>query len=339
MMMKYFYCALAGISALLFPVCSCSTGEAAIQILGASSEAPVFLDCKAVSETEINFLFSLPVRVVSLRFSPAVAIGSVEEGSTVRVNFAESPGPGEKLTADLLAEDEHGNTINVLVPFRARNSRIPKLRINELRTENSKPKSEYIEFKMLSAGNLAALRVYAAWNPKTPPLLYEFPPVEVAEGEYVTLHLRTQEENCTDELGSNLDESGGADSSPTARDFWIPGSARLLHNDDAVYVLDQDDQVLDAVMLAENIDTKWKRPSIADAAGFLFSQGAWKSADGKIGDPAAAVSTVNATSTQTVCRDESAPDTDTAADWYITASKSATPGKPNSTKRYVKSGP
>ena len=333
--MKYFYFVFAGICIVFCTVCSCATGgDAAAQILGNSSEAPVFLSCKAVSETEINFRFSLPVKVISLRFSPAIQLESVEDGSTVRVIFSDGPGPGERITADLLAEDEDGNTINVLVPIRARNNRIPPLLINEIRTEASKPRYEFIEFKTLETGNLGALRLFIAGNYKAP-MVYEFPSVEVGKGEYITLHLRTTEEGCRDELGSDLTESGGTDSSPTARDFWIPGSTKLLHKTDAVYLLDQDDQIVDAVMFSESADTWWNKDYFAEAADFLYKADAWKSPDGKICSPANALLSSGTTATRTICRDETAMNTGTAADWYITATSSATPGLPNNPKRYV----
>ena len=334
--MKYMHFFLAGICSIFFMVCSCATGgsETAALILGRSSESPVFLSCKAVSETEINFQFSCPVRVTSLYFTPAIKLETVEDGSTVRVYYSGGPGPGERLTADLLAEDENGNTINVLVPFRTRNDRIPRLFINELRTEYSKPKSEFIELKTIEAGNLGALRMYVAGNYKEP-LLYEFPPIEAAAGEYITLHLRTIEEGCRDELGSNLAESGGTDSSPNARDLWIPGAVKLLRKTDAVYLLDQDNRVVDAVMISETADPWWNKDYFAEAAEFLFRMDAWKSPDGKICSPADAMRSVGTTLTRTICRDETIDErTGTAADWYITATSSATPGKPNNPKRY-----
>jgi len=334
--MKYVYQSLAAACAVFCAACSCASGvsEAAAQILGKSSEAPVFLSCKAVSETEVDFRFSLPVKVTSLRFRPEIQPDSVENGSTVRVVFSGGLKPGERVTVDLLAEDDNGNTINVLVPFRTRNGRLPSLVINEIRTENSKPRYEFIEFKTLEAGNLGALRVFAAGYYKAP-LVYEFPPVEVAKGEYITLHMRTTEETARDELGRGLDESGGTDSSPTARDLWIPGSVKLLHKTDAVYLLDQDDNVVDAVMLSENADPWWNKDYFTEAAEFLYNAGAWKSPDSQICDPSKAVQSKNATATRTVCRDDSpVKDSNTAADWYVTANSGATPGKPNNPKRY-----
>ncbi|MDR0585274.1 MAG: hypothetical protein LBG57_13150 [Treponema sp.] len=338
MRMKCFSFPLMGICALFFTLCACSTGEAAAaaagQILGASSEAPVFLACRAASETEIDFQFSLPVKVVSLRFSPSLVVDSVENGSTVKVNIGQNTVPGERFTADLLAEDEKGNTINVLAPLRTRNNRVPALRINEVRTEYSKPKVEFIELKILEAGNLGALRVYAVGNSKNP-LIYEFASAEVSAGEYVVLHLRTLDEANRDEYGKNLGESGGAEADTGARDFWAPGATKLLHKTDAIYIADQDDRVIDAVMLAENPDPWWNKEYFAEAADLLFGQGAWKSADGKIAGPAGAVNAGATTTTRSICRDETKEDTNTAADWYITVSSGATPGKPNNPKRYV----
>jgi len=337
MMKKIFYAQLALLGACIV-LGSCSTGEAAStaisQMFGGSSQALLFLNCKAVSGDEIEFEFSQPVTVKSVSFEPALAVASVEDGSTVRVRLDENTEPGMRFTADLLAEDADRNTINVLVPFRSRNDRMPSLVINELCIEYSKPKSEYIELKMKSAGNLGAIRLFIVGNYKQP-LVYEFIPVEVKEGEYVVLHLRTLDEACNDEYGESLDESGGTDSSPTARDIWIPGSTKLLHKTDAIYLLDQDDKVLDAVMISETPDSWWNKDYFAEAAEFLFRHNAWKSADGKICSPQDAVRSTGTTATRTICRDETVENTNTAADWYITATSSATPGKPNSPKRYA----
>jgi len=335
--MKYLYLIVVGMCSVFCTVCSCTTGiggNLAGQIIGNKSEPPVFLSCQAVSETEINFRFSLPVKVVSLNFDPAITLDEVEGGSTVRVTFSGGPGSGMRLTADLLAEDGNGNTINVLVPLLTRNNRIPPLLINEIRTENTKPKYEFIELKTLQAGNMGALRLFIAGNFKAP-MVYEFPPVEVAAGEYITLHLRTTEETARDELGRNLDESGGTDSSPTARDLWLPGSTKLLHKTDVIYLLDQDDRVVDSVLFSETADPWWGKDYFAEAAELLFNAGAWKSRDGKICGPADAASSIGITTTRTLCRDETLKQSSgTAADWYITATSSATPGKPNNPKRY-----
>ena len=332
--MKYVGFFLVGMSSLLLSVCSCvSGGDAARLILGVS-EPPVFLSARAVSQTEVEFRFSKPVEIASLYFSPDIEAGEIENGSTVRVSFGGGLGPGERVTADLLAVDADGNTINVLVPFRTRNDRVPPLRITELRTDYSRPRAEFIELRTFGAGNLGALRVFITSNTGNP-LVYEFPSVEVASGEYVTLHLRQVEDGARDELGANLAESGGADSSPTGRDLWVPGTGKLLRRTDIVYILDQDDRVVDAVVLSETADPVWGRSHFADAAEFLFAAGAWASADGMGIRPSDAVRTTGTTVTRTINRDENLRENSrSAADWYVTVTSGATPGRPNNPRRH-----
>jgi len=324
---------------------SCSTGETAAgamaKLFGYSSEALVFLNCKAVSEDEIEFEFSRPVTIKSLNFTPALDVASIEDGSTVKVKVNKIQKPGMEIAADILAEDTHKNTINVLTPFRTRNNRMPELVINEICTEYANAtvgkREEYIEFKTKSAGNLGAMRIIINGDASgAKQTIYEFSPVEVKNGEYIVLHLRTFDPSSKDEYTDNLNESVGVNASSEARDFWIPGDNKLIHTTaSAVYVLNQDDKALAAVMISKSADSWWAKDYFAETAEFLFKQNAWKSVDGKICGPANAINSTGATNTRTICRDEKIEvDSKTAAEWYITANSSATPGKPNNPKRY-----
>jgi hypothetical protein len=327
---------LCCLSLVFHSACSCSTEEAIKQILGSSSsEAPVLLDYKAGSSRTLSFQFSLPVRVLALNLSPELEVAALEEGALVTVHLAETPNGGERLTVDILVEDDRGNTLNALIPMRTRNDRMPSLLITELRTEYSKPKGEFVEFKTLSAGSLGALRLFIAGNYKQP-LVYEFSPVEVARGEYILIHLRSIEEGIVDETGSDLNLSGGTDAVDGARDFWTPGTGKVLHKTDAVYFMDQDDRVIDAVMLSETSDPWWNKDYLAGAAELLFRQEAWSSPDGKIPGPAAAVITagIKTAMTRSISRDETMADANGAADWYITATGAYSPGKPNKPDRF-----
>jgi len=305
--------------------------------LGGSSEALVFTECRAVSEEEIDFSFSRPVTVKSLSFEPTVNVASIEDGSTVKVRLNEIPKPGIEISAEILAEDPDKNTINVLIPFRTRNNRMPKLVINEICTENIKPKCEFIEFKTLTAGNLGAMKIVIKGNTKAAKqTIYEFKPVEVKKDEYIVLNLRTPETACKDEYGEDLAESGGTNSTPTSRDFWVAGNSKLIHKEaSAIYVLDQDDKALAAVMISSDAASWWAKDYLAETAEFLFSQGAWKTVDGKISGPASAVNSTGTTNTRTICRDKTVENSNTPLDWYVTDTSNATPGKPNSEKRYV----
>jgi len=295
--------------------------------------APVFLYCKTVSENEIVFVFSQPVKMVDLCFSPELEHEIAGEGRTIKVNLAENLKSGQKVTADFLAEDAYENSIFKQVLFSSTVTPAPALQINELYTEYSKPKAEFIELKMLSDGNLGALRVFAAGKDKIS-MIYEFEPVQVFKDDYVVLHLRTPETSCVDEFGDNLNESGGTFSSSKARDFWIPSlTNKLLHRTDAVYLLDQDDFVLDAVMIAENLNS-WSgsgKDYFAKTAEFLFDQGVWKSAMGTIGGVTDTVdsSKIGSATTKSISRSETGENSHTAEDWYITATSGVSPGLPN----------
>jgi len=343
---------VAGIIFLLCLLCTCSVWEAGAEdgdtaaageekALGETKtkkeeeeipQAVKFLGYNAVSEREIVFEFSQHIKTLELNFDPDMNHEIKKEGSIVTVNFLEEPKPGQRIAADFQVEDVFGNTVKEKVTFYSRNNRVPALQINELRTELSSPRAEFIEFKIRSSGNLGGLQVFAMWDEKNP-MIYEFDPVEVKEGEYIILHLRTLEALCKNEYGGNLAESGGTDSSPTARDFWKPGSERLLHNTDAIYVLDQDGRVLDAVMLTENSASWGGRAGIAKAAEFLFSQKIWTSPKGTICTPVDAVNSGRTSATQTICRDETTENTHTAADWYITVTSGTTPGALNNPNR------
>jgi hypothetical protein len=179
-------------------------------------------------------------------------------------------------------------------------------------------------------GNLGAMRIVILGNSNaSKQTVYEFLPCEVKKNDYMVLHLRTLEENCKNEYGSNLLESGGTNAS-NARDFWIPGSTKLLQRAaSTVYVLDQDDRVLDAVMFSDNSSVSWGKDYFTEAVEFLFIEDAWKSPDGEICRPPEAVITTGLTATKSISRKENTDDTNTAADWYISATNKITPGKPN----------
>jgi hypothetical protein len=317
---------------------SCSAPETPTseEITGGSSQALVYLSCKAVSEDEFEFVFSSPVTITSLTFYPDIPIASIKNGSVVRVKLEENTEPGVLITADLLAEDDKRNSINVVVSFRARNNRMPNLVINEICTEYSNPRTEFIEFKMKSDGNLGAMRVVIHGNTNASrQTIFEFAPVEVSRNDYVVLHLRTVEDSCKDEYGSNLAESGGRNASPTARDFWFPGNTKRMHKEATViYVLDQDDRIINAVMLSTENEMQWGKDYLNEAAEFLFSQGAWLSKDGNIPGPADAIRTAGTTNTRTINRDEKIENTNSAANWYITVTSGLTPGNPNNTGRF-----
>jgi hypothetical protein len=338
--------ALAVFSSL---VLSCMEDTSINNLFGISAEAPVFTACKVLSGKQVEFNFSTDVRVRYARFIPEIPVEQTLDGNPVSVIFAEERAGGEKITADILVEDNNGNTLNILVPFRTRNDRVPEFVINEIRldtaTSNSVSagtthKSEFIEIKTITAGNLGAVRLFIiSANDKS--CVYELPTAEVSANEYIILHLRSlPTDKAIDETGSELDLAAAdtvADSPKDARDIWLPSNKKLIHKTDVIYFVDQDDSVIDGLVLCEDEKSWTKNSAFAKSAEFLAKQGAWLNADGiQIKSPSfsdAAAST-GTTATRTLCRDETKADGNTSADWYICATSKASPGKKNNSDVY-----
>ena len=303
-------------------ISACSTEGSLQRILGGSASSVLFFGCKTPAEGEVDFFFSRDVKVKSIYFDPPMEAEILSEGEKVSIRYDSALPGGSLVSTDILVEDKNRNTLNVLVSFRTRNNRMPELVINEIRTAYSNPRVEFIEIKALSAGNLGAMRLYAIYQKDEP--IFEFPPVEVKKGEYIVVHTRSIESGIKDELGTNLAESKGTDALATARDFWIPGSLKL-HSSNVIYLLDQDDMILDGVQLVSS-DYKWK-DSLVAAAGEMEKQGKWS------GD---AVNSDGNTATRTINRVEGRNNSHSGADWYVTVTSGATPGKANNPNRYIR---
>ncbi|MDR1867523.1 MAG: hypothetical protein LBQ77_04565 [Treponema sp.] len=301
-----------------------STLDSLNQAFCLNEEAPVFYACKAIDTTKISFSFSQPVTVKSLSFEPSLDITAVEEGAVVTVSYMErDKAGGERVVADILVEDERGNTLNVLVPFRTLNKTLPNVLITEIRTEYSKPRVEFVEFKPLASGNLGALRLFIASNGRTEPI-FEFPPVEVQSGEYIVLHLRKLDERAENEYDFVEETVVKESDSTKGRDFWVESNKELLRKTDAVFFMDQNDNIIDAVVIDAETGGKYQT-LIADAVDVCVQQGAWN------GD---AVPSQGTTATRTISRLPSDADSNSADDWFIAATGKASPGGQNTTEQY-----
>jgi hypothetical protein len=83
-------------------------------------------------------------------------------------------------------------------------------------------------------------------------------------------------------------------------------------------------------MISETAASSWDKAYFSEAAEFLFNKNAWKSLAGTSCSPADAVNSTGITATKSISRDETAENTHTAADWYVTKTNGVTPGLPNS---------
>jgi hypothetical protein len=215
-------------------------------------ESIVFLGYRAVSSTEIIFEFSLPIQSYTINFDTPLEQSSIKENKNLKINFNKPLDEGKMYTANIQGKDSNGNSFTQIIPFRARNDRMPDIIFNELKTEYGTTKSNvvFVEFLVRGSGNLGTMRLFVSCKSLSEPV-YEFPLAEVTAGEYIVLHLRTPDESCIDEIGPDLNSSGGIDALANIRDLWLPGSPKLLHKTDVLWLMDQDDRIIDAVVLCE----------------------------------------------------------------------------------------
>lgn len=241
----------------------------------------------------------------------------------VPVAFVSETQAGFPYTLFGCAQDESGNTITFSLTFAGYNNRIPPVILNEVRTEYTKPKSEFVELRVLEDGNIGGLTVYNACDGEK--LMYVFPSVEVKKGEFIVLHYRTLEEACKDELLS-LDESGGTDSCPAARDFWVKDTKARIGLQDVILIKSSSSgSILDALLLSESGKENWKTAELEKAARSAYECGAWSSG----WEPKDAFCSDNVTTTRTINRQID-------GSWITAASGGASPGRENSTKAYTK---
>jgi hypothetical protein len=327
----------------LYLVCtfvSCKVTPDGVEIITGDFTAPELLSFSSESSDEVVIEFSKNVRLTG------VHVTSVVDGSIFAdVEQAENPAQeqhlvlsqktqvGEKYRLSGVVEDVRGNTLSFSVAFSGYNERVPILVLSEVRSEYSNPRAEFIELYAVTAGNLAGVTVYCAYDGKD--CIYEFASCEVRAGEYIVLHYRKLTEDCVDETGANLTLSGGTDSS-AARDLWVDNTSARIGKSDIILLRERTGgKLLDALLYSESSKTDWKNDEIRKAAAEAVAAGLWQDgstvADAVVSDKMTATRTIGR---QNIPRIASAGaysgEENGKHAWLVTATSSASPGKPNS---------
>jgi len=352
---------LAAAAAALSACSSCAMDPEVVSVWGGDVSLPRFLGLEVVSAREVRASFSSPVTLVTASVSlagtgaaggepaasdepaardePAEMPGTVSwedsPGSgTILMNLAEAPGIGTRAVLEATVRDGKGNTLSFAAPFTGFNDRVAGLRINEVRTDYSKPKVEFVEFLVTAAGNLAGMEFFIAGNTASP--VWEFPAAEVVPGDYVVYHLRSVEEGLVNETGG-VSASSGVDSCPDARDFWdVQSKAPLKETNVLLLRSRKGGSLQDAFLCAEAGRTEWPTDALRLAALEAFEAGLW-SPGPLVSD---AFCSTGMTVTRTAGRNPApaasgagAPGTagavSSAACWRICATSRASPGRQN----------
>lgn len=247
-----------------------------------------------------------------------------------------------------VAHDKKGNSLFFQVPFHGFNRNVAKIVLSEVKSGYDKPKVEFIEFYVYKPGNLAGITL----NTVNKDFEYVFPSVEVSEGEYIVLHMRTlsQETGHVDEIEGDLNLSTAPDSCTDARDLWVPMEERIVGNSDVITLREwQNGRITDALLYAHPDISDTVRKKTLPVAQQLVEAGIWQGEKELAGwvqaDGLTNTSTTRSLSRQNIQAIVAAAEAEidiplpSPQDWFVTARdgkiSGATPGLLNSTNRYT----
>jgi hypothetical protein len=334
-----------GVFVLLYLLCtmvSCKVTADGIEIISGDFTAPELLSFLSESAEEILIGFSEKVRLTGVHITSA-ADGALyakaeqtegESSAVQRIVLSQKTQTGEHYRLTGVVEDVKGNTLSFSVGFSGYNERVPVLILSEVRTEYSNPKAEFIELYAVTAGDLAGVTVYSAYDGVE--CVYEFSSCEVAAGEYIVLHYRKLTDDCIDETGTNLLLSGGTDAS-AARDFWVNNTAARIVKSDVILLRKRSGgALLDALLYSESGKTDWKNDVLRKAAEEAHASGLWSAGsaveNALNSDKVTATRTIGRQNIPTIAAAKTYSGTENGRSaWAVTATSSASPGKLNST--------
>ena len=234
-----------------------------------------------------------------------------------------------------VAHDADGNSLSFTITFDGFNARLPDLLICELRNAYSSKanKYEFVRLYCAKAGNLSGLELLSAGDGEAK--AFAFPPVEVQQGDYVTVHLRKMkdqagnwtQEGMVDEDSGDRRASRAVDSSDNAWDFWQDNQKSRLSPSDIVLLRGRTDRkVLDAFLFRDpkKDATDWDSKYAAFCRA-VEQSGRWLDATGlptsDYGSSFAAEGITSSAVTRTMKRRNLDWHPSSAADWEVVQAK------------------
>lgn len=312
-------------------------------LLPADVKPPLLLGADMLERDVVAVRFDEEVSAADQGFvaSEGLVISEVvPEESTLMVRLLNPPGPGDPFFLEGAAEDDHGNTNRFVVELHGHNDDPARLLLNELVIQGSGNNPDMVELVVIEGGSLGGMVVYEGTK-STHETVFVFPDIAVREGEFILLHYKPEgTEAEVDEL-DDITVSGGKNASDNARDFWVPDGDGLTGTNGTISVYtSRSGTVQDAVVYSNRTresDEHYRgfgSRKVMEQVDEVGAAHAWLG-DGELLFPEDAVWSDDSTATRSLNRDPDRGDSDTAGDWYTTATRGATPGSPNNRERYA----
>jgi len=323
---------------------SCRATEQGIQILAGDYESPVLEELRVLSAEQVSMRFSEPVQVSAVRVYPADAeqesapLQSAweyeDDRRTVVCTMQQRTQTGGGYVVYGEIKDSAGNTLSFNAPFVGFNDHKAALVLSEL--QDGKASSayvlyEFVEVFVVRSGNLSGIGIESAYDGKD--RIYRFPAVEVTAGDYITVHMRKDDESsCIDELEDDLTLAAGKGTGP-GRDLWNDSESPCFGSSGDVILLTDlnDGSIYDAFLYSKSGRTEWQKPEMADCAQKAYEAGRWRDGCG-----AESAFQVTKKSSPYLFSRKTMPPAGTAQtaasgsdDWYMETPSKATPGAVN----------
>ena len=337
----------------------CRSSHESLELLSGDFSVPALSSCGVTSPSRVELSFSKPVEARFVSLSRVESSGDIcdmevsffteddGDGKKIIVESTENLEVGAKFVLAGEIADRRGNTLTFSIPVNGFNEHVPVLAFSELRNnwKNQDGRSEYVEFYVLTGGNLSGLVFENA--SKAGKKKYAFPPCEVKKGEYIVLHLQTPTENdvadsgAVDETGSNLGLSSvrADECLSTARDFWAPYCEKILAATDILVLRDMNSggRIIDAVAYrTDDKESQWKSYCQSLAAEVEESM-LWCNLEGEASctfETAANITELKTAATKSLSRKgvellDCEGFSSSARDWFVTGTKGFSPGRKN----------
>ncbi len=331
---------------VIFPSGCNSFEVSGLHIVRPLEKTPTLEDIRVVSSREIDCIFSNPVEV-SILYIQSIddesykedCLYSCDEEGKLTITLPKATEIGKEYKICGVVENSEKSSLTFSFDFMGQNDHRAALVLSEIRDgySSKKPECEFIELYVLSDGNTAGYEIYSAYDGEAKS--YQFPPMEVKKGEYITVHLRDMGEDCVDEIGDNVKLNKNiSDTCSTSRDLFAKDSEAHLGADNDVILLQnfESKEVYDAICYAkmsklEGFD--WKKIALKEAASRAVEAGVWTGDSIEDAVNADGLTVTHSLARQNLksLKDASFPYPNGKEYWILTENRKAiTPGKANS---------
>ncbi len=248
----------------------CKTSIEGLQMLEGDFSTPELQAICVTSEENISLSFTKEISVKKAEIileEESLLINQIEyddDCKKVDLTLPFQTEIGKKYTLEAVVADSAGNTLSQTCTFTGFNSRVPLLALTEVFNGYDKSKGgEYVELAILSDGNMAGLELLVAGDQKKENKgTYTFPALEVKKGNFVILHLRTNETwtGAVDEDEQNMGLSTAPYSSNSAIDLWVKNAKASIAYDDVIVLKNSaNSKIIDALLFCQSasLENPW----------------------------------------------------------------------------------